>query len=261
MKDTMILNIQIQRDGKLKIFREEKTAVFDFNANYKGYYPFCRWTAAGRGELMYLAGVDQEGIPHLFSSAGGETWTENNIRTRIGIPDPRDYGDIIHILYEERDRQLFLVSKNGFLVTLPDCPKCVRARLVSEHKLTDAKMGEGYLLLTDEYGEQIRIPTGTAAQYRCAWSFAKPFLEDGGLLFDLRSSREEIKMPVSSAIRMDINDLDGLLGRMPKSRPMFFFCSHGYLADQAARDARGAGFERSYSLGSLFDMMQDLEEV
>ncbi len=249
----------MQRDGKLKIIRNEGTSTFDFNENYKGYYPSCRWTAAGRGDLLYLAGTDQDGVPHLFSTAGGETWTEHTIRTRIGLPDPGKYGDIIRILFREEDRQLFLVTQNGYLVTLPDCPKCVRARKVSEKRLADAVLTEDAVFLTEDNGKNIRIPLGSAVQYRCAWSYALPYLKQGGLLFDLRDAAEQQELPVPAAIRMEIADLDGLLGRMPKGCPMFFFCSHGYLADQAVREAREAGFDRSYSLGSIYDLLEDQE--
>ncbi len=250
------MHLQLQYDGRLIILQNERERTFDFNRTYEGYYPFCRWTAVGRWEALFLAGTDRGGVPHLFSSAGGETWTEQNIRTRIGLPDPKEYGDIIRILFEEKEHQVFLVTRNGYLVTLPDCPKCVRARRVSDRPLADARMDGEYILLTDAYAEQIRIPSATVSQYRCAWSFAMPFLKEGGLLFDLRS-REEKELPVPAAISIDMGDLEGLLGRMPKGRPMFFFCSHGYLADQAVRDARDAGFSHSWSLGGIFDLLQE----
>ncbi len=251
------INLKLQSNGKLSIIRDGEAAVFDFNEFYKGYYPSCRWTSSGRGDLLFLAGTDGSGVPHLFSSAEGETWTEHNIRTRLGLPDPEAYGDIIKILYENENRQIFLATKNGYLVTLPDCPKCVRARRVSNLALADAALEDGHVLLRDTAGKEMRIPVGIASQYRCAWTFAKPFLRNGGLMLDLREGADRQALPIPAAIPLDIGELDGLLGRMPKMRPLFFFCSHGYLADQAVRDARAAGFERSYSLGSIMDMLED----
>ncbi len=254
---TTDLQVRLQKDGKLMVIRNNGACIFDFNQNYEGYYPSCRWTAAGRGEILYLAGTDDNEVPHLFSSAGGETWTEQNIRTRIGLPDPMEYGDIIQILWEGKNRQLFLVTKNGYLVTLPDCSKCVRARHVSDRRLIDAKIEGEVIFLIGEGGEQIRIPVGSASQYRCSWSFAMPFLKEGGLLFDLRDAVERQLLPVPVAIRMEIGDLEGLLGGMTKGRPLFFFCGHGYLADQAVRDARQAGFVHAYSLGGIYGILED----
>lgn len=65
---------------------------------------------------------------------------------------------------------------------------------------------------------------------------------------------------ISAAIRLDPNELGGLLWRMPKARPLFFFCSRGYLADQAAREARDAGFSHAFSLGGIYDIVEDQTE-
>ncbi len=253
----VITEISLQNDGTLLLTGDGKSRSFDFNQNYKGFYPTCRWTAAGRGRLLYLAGTDENHVPRLFSSAEGEVWSEVNITSRYGLPDPREYGDVIRVLHNVSDSQIFLVTRNGYLVTLPDCTKCVRARHVSDQMLKDGKLEADDILLTDENGEKIRIPAATVMQYRCAFSFAKPFLNNGGLLFDLRSSREQQEMPVAAAISLNLEDMKGLLVKMPKNRPMFFFCTHGYLADQAVRDAREAGFDHAYSMGSIYDMMDD----
>ena len=241
-------------NGPVVLERDEETAAFDFNETYRGFFPACRWTAAGTAGMLYLAGTDAKGLPHVFSSRGGEVWTETNIRSRTAPAAVREYGDIVRILWEEKGRQVFLVTKDGFLITLPDCPDCVRARKVTDEGLSDGRLEGDVLVLTEAGGGEITVPLFLAEQVRCTFSFAAPYLSKGGLLFDLRDRQERAESPVPAAIPIAPEEVEGLLERMPKRRPLFFFCTHGYLADQAARTAAGYGFERAWSLGGTAEL-------
>lgn len=89
------------------------------------------------------------------------------------------------------------------------------------------------ILVTDETGASTSTSLDFALQYRCSPAFAKPFLLNGGLLADLRNGKSWADLT------------EGI----DKARPVFFLCERGYRADEAAREARKAGFTRAYSLG------------
>ncbi len=251
--------LRIDAGGSLILSTNGEEHIFDFNACYKGFFPCCRWTCTYEGNLLYMAGTDEYEIPHLFSSIGGEVWTEVCIGSRNSFISEREYGDILRILYDEKSRQIFLVTRKGCLVTLPDCPKCVRVRHISSANLVDGRIEDGVIVLTDEKGAQSKISLCIAVQYQCTYAFAKSMLKDGGVVIDLRSRESHQTDPILPSLSMDFDEIDDMLQTIPKYTPLFFFCRHGYQADQAALIARRGGFEKAYSLGSVYDIQRDLE--
>ena len=220
----------------------ENLERFDLNAYYKGYFPSCRWTAAGSGELYYLAGTDEKGSPHLFSSASGSVWTEVSILSKISAVPASAYGDIVSVLCDREGRQVFLVTENGWLVTLPDGPQCVRARHLFDARPVGAAVIGEEIAVTDETGAVTHIPVKDVQQYRCSITFAKPFLRRSGILVDLRH-----------------RDMwEDLLAKADTRTPVFFFCEHGHRADEAARQAREDGYLQAYSLGGAYALQEEM---
>lgn len=258
--------IYLTKDNKIEIWTGEASkdvkdvskTVFDFNTYYKGCYPECHFTAVGICEnLMYAAGTNDLGIPHLFSSADGKVWTQVNIASRLGITEESAYGDIVQILYDNCSHQSFLVTRNGYLVTLPDCPKCVRVRRVSDLPLKSGKIEDETIYLYNVNGNCLSYPLALSVQYRCSWTYAKPHIGKDGMLLDLRDLQDAKERPINGAVIFPEELIDAFLQKYYKNMHIFFVCEKGIKADDAVREARGRGFEKAYSLGGLGDILLD----
>lgn len=233
--------------------------IFDFNEYYHGYYPACDFTTAAiTDSFFYAAGTDKEGMPHLFGSISGRVWEERNIATRFHLPDPKTYGNLKDILEDRKTNLLFLVSENGYLITLPDCPKCVRARKLSDERLLDGWIERDTIYVQDINGRVINCPLISVVQYRSSWDFAVKHLEKGGILLDLRKIENRSEAAIPYAINFSEEFLECFLKKYSKEQFLFFICERGYKADEAVRLSREQGFLRSYSLGSVQDVLPDL---
>lgn len=247
--------IRITEDNLLVITREDGEERLDFNEMYKGYYPACRFTAASfLNDEFYLAGMQDNGIPVLYSSLGGRTWTEHNLTPKIPVLKSEDYGDIRSILYDDETRQFYLVSEKGCLITLPDCPRCVKARKISDKKILRGEIENGIIRIFDTEGGIIEISAERAAEYRCATEFARKHLKNGGILLDLREEEERKRHPVPKAYPFPPDRVEEIFEKLPKDTPLFFFCEYGYKADEAVRIGRWQGFTKTYSLGGIDDL-------
>lgn len=252
--------IQIAANNQIKIISpENRINYFDFNAYYEGYYPKCRFTASASGEsLDLLAGTDEFGIPHLFARTGKTIWEERNIATRFQFTKKKDYGDVKTILIEEKLYQIFLVCENGYLITIPDCSQCVRAWHISDEKLKEGWIEQGKIYLCDIQGKEFSYSVSAAAQFRCTWSFAEPYIRDGCILLDLRASENRKSFKIPYAVSCTRERLEVLMKGYPKEKYLFFVCERGMKSDEAARLFRERGLQRTFSLGGEGDIMLDL---
>ena len=253
-----VSRIEITPENRIRFVCEDVQNEIDLNQMYQGYYPACRFTdAVVCAGMLYVSGTDASGIPHVYTSGRGDVWTQIPISPQKSLINERVYGDIIRILFDPESAQLFLVTRNGYLVTLPDCPKCVRARHVSDAPLADGMLDGKKIVMITAGGEKILYSVYVAAEYRCAWSYAKAHVGKDGALIDLQSTPAD-KLP--GAVQISLEDTDLLLAHLPKETYVFFVCEHGRKADEAVRDARSMGFRNSYSLGSVGDVRRQIQE-
>ena len=99
--------------------------VFDFNAQYAGYYPSMdfRAVAAGGGSVM-VAGLRPDGTPAAFTSSRGTVWSERLLDyTELGqacvfsaVPMDLSYDPV-------QDR-FYLLGDGGSQLALPGCSHC-----------------------------------------------------------------------------------------------------------------------------------------
>ena len=86
--------------------------VFDFNGQYRGLYPKCRFTAVARCKSgFYLAGLDDTNLAHLFCSVSGSTWVETAIAPQTHPELPAQCGIILSILEAPGDPPVSGVRK------------------------------------------------------------------------------------------------------------------------------------------------------
>lgn len=251
------MGLGVDESGQVYRNQNGNWEVYAFNSIHKDYYPQCRFTyVQWTGELFYLAGMDNEGVPHLFTSLMGGVWEERNLTMRLpGSPEVKPESEICCILYEEGERQVFALCRSGQLIVLPDCPKCVKIRRLSG-LVEDAILEEGTLVIRFVGGAEERIPVWQAAQRRVSHSFAREQMLHGGVLVDLRDPQEIQQSPIPETVSVPWEDVDLWLERQEKHRPIIFLCRSGIRADQATAYARRQGFTRAYSLGATLEGIQ-----
>ncbi|MDR3248061.1 MAG: rhodanese-like domain-containing protein [Treponema sp.] len=240
--------------GNLFLARNGPWEQFDFNGTYAGYYPACSFTAAAyAGGVFYLAGLDGSGCPQLFSSLMGGVWEIRDLTMRHPIlGHQRPSGEVLRILYAETVEQLFLVCRHGQLVTLPDCPHCVRILQVGEGEVVDGAIEGSLIIIHFADGTRQTVPIAYAAQYRVSMSFVKEKLDRGeATLVDLRSPAEYEQYRLPHSINITMDRLHEWLAAREKHETLVFLCRLGIQADRAVEFAREQGFSRSYSLGGI----------
>lgn len=228
---------------------------FDFNQHYQGYYPFCSFQRTIVLEnLQYLAGTDPSGIVHVFTSTDGEVWSEINICPTLWPGANAEYGEVVEFIFYKKSRQLFLVTSNGFLVTIPDCPKCVRSRRLMSQKIESVRLHEYQIELTDIFGRVRNYPLRAAMQYRCSYDFAKQYIGREGLMIDLRQKGEGNLEVIPGALVLTEEEAMDLVKHCGRKNYFFFLCEKGTRADALAEEASELGYEHVYSLGGIGDI-------
>ena len=99
--------------------------VFDFNAQYAGYYPSMdfRAVAAGGGSVM-VAGLRPDGTPAAFTSARGTVWSERPLDyTEQGLPCLFT-AEPLSLSYDAPQDRYYLAGAGGALLALPSCSHC-----------------------------------------------------------------------------------------------------------------------------------------
>ena len=136
-------DLYLGADGRLflRAAGAPEATLLDFNTLYAGYYPRCTFTAvAAGGGLFYAAGLDTDGRPRLFTSLSGGVWEERPLAARDPLGGVvRAERRVLRVLFAEEARQAFLVTDAAQVVTLPDCPKCLRVRPLPQRP-TDARL-------------------------------------------------------------------------------------------------------------------------
>lgn len=228
----------------------------NFNENYAGYYEACDFTAlACTTKDFVVAGLGKDGLPYVYRSLLGGVWDQ--ISLTGGNPVSgwiRADGRINGILYQELTNQIFLYCDNGQLVTLPDCPKCVRIRQVSDQAVVSGKICGEHLELELADHTVLRVGMSDVMQLRVSYSYAKKCLKDGGSVVWLGRDLPDFERLTEACLEakcevLNIDKLREWLEVQQKDMFMAFWCDFGTQADEAAACARRMGFDKAYSLG------------
>ena len=101
--------------------------VFDFNAQYAGYYPQMSWraVAAGGGSVM-VAGLDADGPLAVFTSSRGTVWSARSLE--YTLEGERAELDVtpVSLSYDPLRDSFFLCGSGGTLFEMPGCSHCNR---------------------------------------------------------------------------------------------------------------------------------------
>ena len=99
--------------------------VFDFNAEYAGYYPRMdfRAVAAGGGSVM-VAGLDADGHLAVFTSSRGTVWSPRTLEyARAGERYVLDVTPA-SLSYDDQRDSFILHGVDGALFEMPGCSHC-----------------------------------------------------------------------------------------------------------------------------------------
>ena len=100
-------------------------SVFDFNAQYTGYYPqITFWAIAAGGGSIMVAGTRPDGTPAAFTSSRGTVWSERSLDyTEAGMPRPFTALPM-GLNYDARQDRFYLLGSDGMELALPGCSHC-----------------------------------------------------------------------------------------------------------------------------------------
>ena len=269
----MNLKIALDKEGNLWKSNAEWQPIA-FNENYQGYYPFCTFTAIAATDVDFVAaGMGEDGLPYVYRSVMGGVWESANLLAGSPLNGfVRASGKVNRIVYDGTSRQIFLLCANGELVTMPDCPKCVRVRKVTDCALVDGQIQTEIngllpeqstsgqrLVLINERGEKIILNQYEMTQVRASLSYVREQLKKGGFLVDLRK-KEGAERDLLGGIRkeqvlhIESEELEEWLSVQPRELFVAFLCEYGTQADEAAHYARRHQFSSAYSLGGAGEL-------
>lgn len=269
----MNLKIALDKEGNLWKSNAEWQPIA-FNENYQGYYPFCTFTAIAATDVDFVAaGMGEDGLPYVYRSVMGGVWESANLLAGSPLNGfVRASGKVNRIVYDGTSRQIFLLCANGELVTMPDCPRCVRVRKVTDCALVDGQIQTEIngllpeqsisgqrLVLINERGEKIILNQYEMTQVRASLSYVREQLKKGGFLVDLRK-KDGAETDFLDGIRkeqvlhIESEELEEWLSVQPRELFVAFLCEYGTQADEAAHYARRHQFSRAYSLGGAGEL-------
>lgn len=233
------LKIALGEDGNLYRNKgENEWENLFFHENYKDFYPVCRLEHLIATNHDFVAagfGVEDR-LPYLFRSLSGGVW--DMIPLKYGNPCmgyQRIRGRVTEMLFDHGKEQIFLLCENGELVTVPDCPKCMKVRKIADQPLVHGEICGEYLQIILQDGSQMLVPMDEITQVRVALGYAKELEKKGGTIIDLTKA--------------DMDDLPEILKSYSQDSFIAFICQYGKRADAAASYARSQGFNRAFSIG------------
>ena len=98
--------------------------VFDFNAQYAGYYPpMAFWAVAAGGGSVLVAGTGPGGAPAAFTSARGTVWSERSLTYSEGGSTFSFSALPMSLSYDAAQDRFYLLGGDEELA-LPGCSHC-----------------------------------------------------------------------------------------------------------------------------------------
>lgn len=219
---------------------------YDFNGEYAGYYPACRFTALAWTSSGFLAAgvnVDDGRIVAYFSLRGGVWQPENLVaQTTEGPMVPRE--QVRGICQDPVSGQVFLVGGRGQVITLNGCPKCVKISFFGEQDIVSADVEGELLRLRLADGSQSEVHLHAAMQLHLSRESAEEKHRQGGIYVYVGEAEDA---PADSFC-CSLSGLAAFLREHAKEQIFLFVCESGVRAEAAAKAARGAGYRESYYL-------------
>jgi phage shock protein E len=106
------------------------------------------------------------------------------------------------------------------------------------------------LLLLSSACTKDPAPAAAAVVAQVDGAAAKKIVAEGGLLLDVRSPEEFADGHIEGARNVPVNEIEGMLGSLPKDKAIVVYCAVGRRAAKAAATLANAGF-KVHNLGAM----------
>ena len=219
---------------------------YDFNQEYRGYYPECCFTTVAWTGNGFLA-VGQEVETHrtvAYSSLRGGVWNPENLvaQTPEGPRIPRE--PVYHICQDKVSGQTFLLGGKGQVITLNGCPKCVKISFFGKQDIRQGRVEGEYLHLTLVDGTEMEVYLHAAMQLHLSEEAAERKHAQGGIyVYVGDESEENAEMQMQQC---SLAELNGFLRTCAEEQILLFVCPSGVRAEAAAKSARAQGYREAY---------------
>lgn len=203
---------------------------------------------------FYVAATTDEGAAAVWATLKGEVFTPVNLLEQHFWADgkpPR--GGAVRLFFEPVMSQLLLVTSGGDVAIIPECAKCVRLLRLTDRTVTGAEYADHRLTLICADGETETHSLAADDQIRVSVRHAIDRCKAGnGEIIDIRPNAvREKEGRIPCTVALDPEELDDWLTTIDKDRELYFICSFGTQADQAAWHAYYNGYPRARSIGGL----------
>ena len=121
--------------------------TFDFNSTYSGYYEYVRFTSiCASDNVIFLAGVFDDGMPAVFTSAAGNIWSERILYYNEGRNVLMLEQQPLGLGYDPRTDVFVLACTDGCLFFMPGCSNCNYIERKAMHDLNAVAFNSGRLI-------------------------------------------------------------------------------------------------------------------
>lgn len=226
---------------------------FDFNKEYQGYYPSCRFTAVAWTKSGFLAAGLTEGLPVLYSSLAGGVWQLENLTAMTPEGPLSPTQPIYAICPDMVSGQTLLLGGKGQVITLTGCPKCVKISYFTDQDILRGELTKGMLKMTLADGSIREVHQEAALQLALSREAAEEKRNQGGIWVYVGTGEEQPEgaegfHDFTGVLICPLPKVGALLQACPKEQILVFCCESGVKAEAAAKTARAEGFEQAYYL-------------
>ncbi len=127
--------------------------IVDFNKQYSGYYPSCRFTRIlATNNQIVISAIQNNKLPALFYSIHGTIWTQKELLGTNENGETSYLKEIPNdIFYDETQDQFVLVCNKGEIMILPSCSHCYKFYKLSWVNLTGISGNKSSIIVIGNY--------------------------------------------------------------------------------------------------------------
>lgn len=135
-------------------------SVFDFNAEYAGFYPEVSFSAvAVSNASVAVAGSDSSGNNVMFVSSKGSVWSERELSYLEGGSPLMLQETVLGLYYDILGDQFIATCTGGILFRIPACSHCNAPVAVNANELyalAPAQGGDFFVVGSDSFSSIVR---------------------------------------------------------------------------------------------------------
>lgn len=248
--------LSVDENGELftRTFPDHTWNPVSFQKKYDGYYPKCKFKHILAAKSGFIAvGEGADGCAYAYRSIMGNVWEPIPLTGKnLDGECKKAESGIVAALCHEKNSQIYFVCENGDLITLPDCPDCIKFQKISYEKVSKARWKDekkDYIVLINVSGKERLVDINQLSQFQITLSYAKQHFSSGYWVW-IGDDTNRLKLENCSGkmISLQFDQLSQWLGTVGKDTSICFVCKNGTKSELAAYTARKKGYLNSYFL-------------